>query len=292
MRAATLVTLTWLLAGCSGAGQGGDDGTTVTLGDGSTVELVELDSQEGTGSISGVVVDEAIRPLAGVEVTMTDTGSKGLTDAGGLFTFVDVEPGSHFLSVADTVLGDVRYHGVQTVAEVMPSETAKVRIILVADAVGAAYHGPTMKFDGYIEFASGFVDEVLDLAVWNHTYGPVSFPPSPLCACHFYYQAEAAVETHVLELNYEESNPMPHGWVLDLNGQNRSGALFFCDYEHPTPCIAHIDGQPYGEDERSFDVGVWSDPLWVHFEQSFQFFVTVFYVEPAPEGWSFIRGDI
>src|SRR5687768_10408920 len=93
-----------ILAGCAGVERrDAGDGDGVRLGDGSSVELVELENGEGKGSISGVVVDEAIRPVGGVKVDLTDAGLSTETDEAGLFTFADVEPGAHFLAVPETV---------------------------------------------------------------------------------------------------------------------------------------------------------------------------------------------
>ena len=36
---------------------------------------------------------------------------------------------------------------------------------------------------------------------------------------------------------------------------------------------------------------MYGDETWVSIDQHAELYVTMFYVDPAPEGWSFIRGD-
>lgn len=280
-----------LLAGCSDAN--GSDGTSVELAGGGSVQLENLENQAGKGSISGVVVDEAIRPLGGVNLTLGGRAVSTLTDDGGLFVFRDLEPGLYTIIAGSYASPGKNFLATQTTAEVLAGETAKVRIVLPTDPAPVGYHGTTMKFDGFYEVGSGFVDEVLDLYVFNQTYGTpagnVTTPPGPNCICRFSFDAETNVSTFVVELVWEESNPAPEFWTFDLNSEYENGDLFFC--EQGSPCLAHISGGNYTPESRRFSIGVWTDPSWVYVNQPFQLFVTLFYVTPAPSGWSFVAGD-
>src|ERR1041385_898113 len=61
----------------------------------------------GRVALSGVVVDDAIRPLAGATVTATDVGVNATTDKDGLFLLA-VPPGEHVLDVQHAGFGGLR----------------------------------------------------------------------------------------------------------------------------------------------------------------------------------------
>ena len=102
---ASLLLLAPLLSGCTGS-SGGGDGSGGTDGRGRDGAIDDSKVPTGhvtatTGAVRGVVVDPAIVPVAGANVTLeTPTGKRSQTsDATGRFIFSDVEPGSHFLGV-------------------------------------------------------------------------------------------------------------------------------------------------------------------------------------------------
>src|SRR5690348_14838377 len=65
----------------------------------------------GRVALAGVVVDDAIRPLAGADVNVTDAGVNATTDANGLF-LLPVPPGEHIVEVRHAGFAPLR----QTVA--------------------------------------------------------------------------------------------------------------------------------------------------------------------------------
>jgi hypothetical protein len=135
-----------LLAGCSDA-------------DAEPEELeidVEVEATETTGVIRGVVVDEAIRPIAGATVRLKTLDPQAtVTTAVGAFGFEDLEPGTYFLDIE--MLG---YASVQTSAEVVAgvSEPDPVRVMLTAVYTGTP-NFETLKLVMHLS-GSGWVDGV------------------------------------------------------------------------------------------------------------------------------------
>jgi hypothetical protein len=97
---------------------------------------LDLAATATTGVIRGIVVDEAIRPVANASVTLTPGDRKATSSLGGTFGFEGLEPGTYFLKVER--LG---YNGTQTSAEVVAgvAEPAITKILLVANPGTSPY---------------------------------------------------------------------------------------------------------------------------------------------------------
>lgn len=135
------------LAGCSGGGAP-DEGGGLQVDDEDFNDL-GLDADSNTGILRGVVIDEAIRPLAGAAVTALGAGGANVTMTthdDGLFGFDRLEPGTYFVSVAK-----VGYVPTQTSAEVVANvdDPEPVKILLAADPATRPYVQP-YHLDGYI----------------------------------------------------------------------------------------------------------------------------------------------
>lgn len=259
-----------LLAGCAGAA---DDGTTVALGDGSEIVLAE------EGALSGVVVDEAIRPLPRVNVTVLGQGITTATDDSGLFIVADLLPGLYTLAVNLT-----GYLPTQTTAEVKLGETAKVRIVLPTDTTPKPYH-TTLKFDGFNQAGNSLVSQAYELFV-NGTAGV----PYDSCQCQFSYTLERPADTHIVEVAWDPSVQNPAGgssgyWAIwDEDGGD------YQDDGCGNPCLGRIDGFFPPESQR-FRIDIWLDSDWVQVNQSFTVYLTLFYNGAAPADWSFVAGS-
>ena len=79
------------LAGCGGK-DGGDGGP--SAGSGTTGPL-----ESGKGAISGLLINDVFRPVAGGLVLIQELGLTATSDTSGQFTFVDLEPGAYMLRV-------------------------------------------------------------------------------------------------------------------------------------------------------------------------------------------------
>ena len=136
---APAVLVAALLAGCSDPGAAVDDPKFDGLG---------LQATETTGLIRGVVVDDAVRPIAGARVILrTEPPQETTTGDDGLFGFDSLAPGTYFLAIER--LG---YFPVQQSAEVVAgvAEPPIVKALLKRDlALTPFWQGLT--FEGYIE---------------------------------------------------------------------------------------------------------------------------------------------
>lgn len=139
-----VLVLASALAGCT-ASSGKSSSGTSTPADFSNLAL---EATPTTGVIRGVVVDEAIRPLANATVAIArDPAHVTTTKADGVFGFDNLAPGTYFLQIKR-----VGYLDVQQSAEVVAgvAEPKAVRVQLTRDASFLAYVEATV-YDGFIE---------------------------------------------------------------------------------------------------------------------------------------------
>lgn len=158
------------LAGCAGGEPGAGEASDPEF------ENLELTATDTTGVLRGVVVDEAIRPVANASVTLSGSGTGAtVTNPDGLFGFSGLAPGPYFVKVSKA--GFVEG---QTSAEVAAGidEPDILRVLLASDPMTAPYV-TTYVFEGYIEcsfslVAVGFAacstaEELNDRFIVNYT---------------------------------------------------------------------------------------------------------------------------
>lgn len=139
--------LTALLAGCSG-GSPADEPTEQDFDD------LGLTASDTTGVLRGVVVDAAIRPVAGVEISITGPSEgKTTTTADGLFGFDGLAPGNYFVKASKA-----GFQAAQQNAEVVAgvAQPDIVKVLLSVDPTNAPYVS-TLLFEGFIECSGSFV---------------------------------------------------------------------------------------------------------------------------------------
>lgn len=139
---AALSIVALLLAGCSS----GDPPAASDDAPGATD--LGLEATETTGLIRGIVVDEAIRPLANATVTLVgDVPVRQTTGSDGAFGFDGLAPGTYFLKVAK--LG---YFDIQQSADVVAglANPDAVKVQLVRDVSFQAF-SEAFVYEGFIE---------------------------------------------------------------------------------------------------------------------------------------------
>src|SRR5688572_22037468 len=136
-----------VLAGC--AEDGGPEADPIEP----AFEELELEATATTGVLRGVVVDEAIRPVGGAEVVVTNGGRNMTTTPDGLFGFAAMEPGTYFLAISKP-----GFLAVQQSAEVVAgeSEPPVLKVVLKADENYNPYV-TSLVFDGWIECTTSFL---------------------------------------------------------------------------------------------------------------------------------------
>lgn len=130
-----------LLSGCTGGGDPPSDADFSGLG---------LQPTADTGILRGVVVDDAIRPLAGAGVAARGPGDArrdATTTAEGLFGFDGLVPGGWFLTVSKP-----GYATAQASADVVAGEAEPpiTKVLLQADPSSLPYL-EAYTFDGFLE---------------------------------------------------------------------------------------------------------------------------------------------
>jgi hypothetical protein len=125
------------LAGCASKAPGAPGAAAVSA--------LGVQATATTGVVRGLVVDEAIRPIAGATVRETPGNHTAKTNAAGAFGFSGLAPGIHFLTASKT-----GYASVQQSTDVAAgvSDPLPVRIQLSALPSSKPYHD-LVKFRGH-----------------------------------------------------------------------------------------------------------------------------------------------
>lgn len=269
-----LLLLAFVLAGCS-------------EGPPSSAEIVveskppeEVRSDEATaavftpaaktrGHIAGVVVDEAIRPIEGARVRLPGMDLERPTDRDGSFGFVDLHPGPYFVTVEAE-----GYRAAEAVLEVREEEFTRAKVILTAIPPPDPYK-VTQSFEGFAE--------VTDTGL---------FVTGLACdRCDFdLYIDRPGLQTVVLEAVMDGATE-GSSFEYDLGTYECCDSYAYGSSSNPLVAIVKAEDLGNGTDDR-FRVGMYpmSFPA-PEASKRFEVFVTAFYNEAAPTGWSFVAGD-
>jgi hypothetical protein len=109
----------------------------------------ELDPPAGKGGITGVVVDDAIRPITNANVTILALDLITKTDERGSFTFESLEPGTYFLTTAAS-----GFLATQSTAEVAKDRVSSITVQLERDLTPVPYHR-TLHHAGFMQIWLG-----------------------------------------------------------------------------------------------------------------------------------------
>lgn len=144
MRAVALL-LALVLAGCSGGG------STTTENDpfAAAIDDVEVQASATTGAIRGVVVDDAIRPLANVVVRLENANpaQTATTGASGAFGFSLLEPGTYLVSARLFGYTEARQTVEVKVGDANPPAT-KLQLSVIP---GLRAYYDQYKWEGYMQ---------------------------------------------------------------------------------------------------------------------------------------------
>lgn len=155
-----------LLAGCSGGdGRAADEPATASA---------------TTGILKGVVVDEAIRPLLGVHVTVPlgdGTLLNHTTEADGAFAFGDLPPGGYVVQARRLGYLDAAIAANVTAGEADPDG---LRVQMLADVLNAPFV-EQFQFNGFLQCS--FTAFVARVAACNPSEAaqPLCNTPVPVC---------------------------------------------------------------------------------------------------------------
>jgi hypothetical protein len=221
------------------------------------------------GHLAGVVVDEAIRPLEGALVRLPGLDLERTTDRDGSFGFVDLHPGPYFLTVE--LEG---YYAAEAMLRVSTEEFTRAKVILAAVPPAEAYH-VTQSFEGFTDLtgdpftgAGGLVCRMCDFDLYIERNGLVGVV------------VEAAMQTHT------EGDEFWHVFApYDAAYEDRASDGYVTD-----PMRIEVRAPDLGDGDR---FTLHAEPISFpapEASQRFTVFVTAFYNEEPPLGWSFVAG--
>ncbi len=278
----------------------------------------QIEASSTTGGIRGVVVDSSIVPIPGATVKLINTGETAETDENGLFVFSGLEPG--FYNIEATALF---YDTVQTTTEVVAGvATPEAVRVLLTRVINDTPYSLTLKFDGFIYCSMNVVGAYAEECGEGVGY-PCELPPTVYsCGDRVGKNGANKVEQEwYLDNDVASSMIIESVWKptlqlsADASGKLRTFASvnWLCDpwcgddyrfanhvSESPSYIAINLDDHraaleamdpPLGPEMRMTTFHYAADNPGVTLEQPYEEFVSLFYVLPAPEGWSFIGGD-
>ena len=283
-------------AGCAeeGTPAGGEEGT----------EPPEVQATSDTGGIRGVVVDQAIVPVAGATVRILNEDLSAETDANGLFTFSGLDPGTYFVQATHPF-----YDSQQSSVDVVAGEERPPAVkIQLTRLISQNPYMTTLSFSGYIFCSAnvpvGYSEECGEGVGIPGSGQRIGKNPSNKPEQEWYVDSDL-VATMIMEQVWEPSVQLS----ADNSGQFRTfvGVNWICDpfcgddYRFgvavgSSPLLFRADmaeheGLEYDTETRFTSFTYAADNPGVLLEQPYEEFVTISYVLPMPEDWSFVEGD-
>jgi hypothetical protein len=253
------------LAGCGGKDSGANQ---VRLGDGQRISLDLPEEQQPAeddirGAVSGIVVNEAIFPVLGATVSVRDRDTERVTDADGKFVLEAMPPGLYTLEVHmpghAEGLGTINVKSGQVVKSIL-----QIHRLPVPDP----YH-TTYQIEVLYNQVDGFVQGSPEHLV------PFDMQPA----------------TVILEAVWTGLTETPGGDLLVYEVRPESKPESYQSGGGPNPLRVQFDPDFFPADEYAVRFTVHPSMFAVAPETRGQVFLTMFYVDPAPDGWSIAAGD-
>ena len=268
MRWCAVLALALSAVALAGCGDKDDGANQVRLGDGSRISLDLPEEQQPApddirGAVSGVVVDEAIFPVPGAVVSIRDRDLEATADEDGRFAFEAMPPGLYTLVVRVDGHGD----GLGTV-NVRSGQVAKAILQVHRLPALDPYHA-TLKFD--------VLYDPLDVWLSGYSDHVVAFDLQP--------------KTVVLEAVWSGLADPTASDLLEYQVQPESDPESSESGGGSNPLRVQLDADFFPPGEYAVRFRVHPSLLASPAESRGDVFLTIFYGDPAPDGWSLARGD-
>lgn len=303
MRSLGAVTLVAVLAGVLLAGCSGSPSKEAAAG--------APGPAPGKGAIDGVVVDDAIRPVAGAQVGLTGSGagSNATTGADGTFHFTDLAPGSYLLKATH-----ILYVATQSTVLVDADQATTAKLQMQRLSTQEPFH-ETMKFDGFLQCAWAVEGAASSTCVNDYTHFVGLGYTCPQCE-HLVdnrgttYPLGGGWQTQVYEVVWDPSAQGTSPEMrITVSHFPRPASHWYCSGTGPSPILLRMEVGVECEDQQSDPKLVPAEgeanmtmfmaakapdggaPVAMAVSQSFTVFMNFFYFGRAPEGWSFVKGD-
>jgi hypothetical protein len=288
MRAVAALAITLLLAGCAAK----PDAAPEPVADFTDLDLAATAT---TGLIRGIVVDEAIRPVPDVKLTLqTEQGPREATSADdGAFGFDDLPGGTYFIQAAKPGFAPA-----QTSTDVVAgvAEPPVVKVLLVLDP-GTRPFFEAYNWDGFIECSARAI--LLGVAACEGVGNDDIAHDIDLTA---------GIPTFAQgELIWESTQAL--GDELSFNWRKTGTNNDYIDTEGPSPLLLQANytlfeendvgaGEPLrtviftGHNPATEPPGGLTWGVGVQLQQKFTLYLHVFYNFQPAEGWKFsVDGD-
>ena len=268
--AAVAALLALALSGCAGDAPPADAAA-------QAVEDLGVEATSTTGIIRGVVVDDTITPLAGIEVRLANVARNATTNELGAFGFDGLEPGTYFLT---TFHPD--YASVQQSADVVAGDQAPplVRVQVTRIPRAAPYVETTQHslfMDG--SFAAGGASLTLGGFTGQGT---------------FLFGTDVAANSTVaqVELYWDAVSPLSSSIQLDGAAVREDDAFLDERWNGPAPLVGRLnttDGEQ-AADRVAWDITADRTPPYnVFVNQPVEAYLNVFYNLVPDADWQFGR---
>jgi hypothetical protein len=297
-----------VLAGCSS----GQDAPDAALDE--KFDDLGLQATSTTGVIRGIVVDDAIKPVAGATVTLSGAQAKATTDAEGLFGFDDLPAQTYFLQVEKR-----GYRPTQQSTEVVAgvADPGIVKVLLQADPSSVPYV-VQQAYHGYVQCSFKAANIVFDASscdpggLTGLSGNDDSAPWFAVTGRPTYYQSE---------MTWESTQAAGTGLVTiqlacDEGSCDETDTNRLCNVRGHSPLVCRVDlnassdggsegGGGHGIDESGlgttlggYTVAMFANcfecvpgtavGLGVVLEQKFEVYNHLFYGYAPPADWSFL----
>jgi Carboxypeptidase regulatory-like domain len=273
------------LAGCSGSP------SAPPPSDVPSAEELGLEATDSTGIIRGIVVDTAIRPIAGATVTLLGSDPRSAqTDETGAFGFDDLEPGTYFLKAKK--LG---YHEAQQSADVVAGvlEPAAVKVQLAIDASAVTPFAESYTYEGFVECTTS----VLVLCGAPNLLTGDNITNDRFTWDQYLTPGASLIQSEMVWQSTQAASPEMYFEMEGLDGDcNPPDSSFFGSASGPSPIMARIDNETIEENEIGqvcpiyysiFAGGIQGTPVGATVEQRFTMYIHAFYGYLPPDDWRF-----
>lgn len=225
-------------------------------------------AEEG-GSILGSVTDDEFRPIVDVTVFLAEFEVDATTDEGGRYAFTDVPVGTYTLTFEHP-----SYETAGRKADVAVGVEKRLDVILEPLPFAGSYH-ETVISKGLIVAGEAFVD--------------ILFCGELGGQCLFTIEAQPQLHSIVIEEEFIPTlppNPTDGNTLYyQLRHTDAAGALYGDGYWQPRQKRT-IEGDWSKDEPLPLWLNVTCHLYWVCFQQTFTNYVTLFYVEKAPEDFT------
>lgn len=258
---------------------------------------LELKATSDRGILRGVVVDTAIRPLAGVEIRMPTSSGERMqtTGSNGLFGFDDLEPGTYFLTATKPGFGSIQ-QSAEVEAGVAEPPIVKV---LLERIPGTEPFVAARAWDGFVFCTTSFI--VL-CGLPNLLTGQ-QYTPDKYTWTWFFDPNASLIQS---EMVWETSQPLTPSMYFEMEPSGDCEDGFFNRTEGLSPIYATLNQSQVESGPIDDDCGIYyslfsghNEPLprqpvtgWgigATAQQSFRMFTHDFHFYLPFDGWRFTQ---